>query len=119
MEDSPGFKSRLREHLTLDFAVDVSHVLLNVEGVWTATSCGTHKEFTGCVLESIEFLRVLVELQVPELLLLNTSLVGLEVVHEVFNLLNLGLGVGVENHSEIFHQTEVSTHGISKASELT
>jgi hypothetical protein len=93
MENSPGFKSRLSKHFTLDLTVDVPHILLDVEGVWTSTSGGSHKEFSSGVLESIEFLRCLVELQVPELLLLDASLVSLEVMHQVFDLLNFGFGI--------------------------
>jgi len=95
MEDSPGFESRLSEHLSLDLAINVPHVLLDVECVRSSTSGGAHKEFTGCILESREFLGCLIELQVPELLLLNAFLIRLEVVHKVFDLLHLGLGIRV------------------------
>jgi len=113
VEDSPGLESRLSKHLTLDFTVDVPHVLLNIESVRTSTCCRAHKEFTGSILESRELRRVLIELQVPELLLLNTFLVCLEVVHKVFDLLNFSLSIGVKNNGKVLHQAEVSTHSIS------
>ena len=118
MENTPGLEGRLSEHFSLDLAIDVSHVLLDVEGVRTSTSCGTHKEFTGSILESREFRWVLVELQVPELLLLDAFCICLEVVHKILDLLNFSLSVSVKNNSEVLHQSEVSAHGISQTSEL-
>jgi len=64
-EDAPGFQSWLGEHLALDLSVDVAHVLLNVERVGVAACRRSHEEFSSIVLESFEFARVLVELQVP------------------------------------------------------
>jgi hypothetical protein len=119
VENSPGLESRLREHLSLDLAINVSHVLLDVEGVRTSTSCWTHKAVTGSILESREFRWVLIELQVPELLLLDTFCICLEVVHKVFDLLNFGLSIGVKDNSKVLHQSEVSAHSISQAGELT
>ena len=118
MENSPGFECWLREHLSLDLAVDFSHVLLDVESVRTSTSCWAHKEFSCAILESIEFLWIFIELQVPLLLLLDAFLICLEVLHQVLDLLDFGLSIGVKNNSEILHQAEVCTHGISKSSEL-
>jgi hypothetical protein len=56
---------------------------------------------------------------VPERLLLLALLVGLEVVHEVLDLLDLGFGIGVDDLSEILHETEVSTHRVSQSCQLT
>lgn len=117
-EDAPRLESGLGEHLALDFAVNVAHVLLDVERVWTATSRRSHEEFPSRILESVEFRWVLVELQVPQLLFLHTLRVGLEVRHEVLDFLNLGLGIRVQYHSKVLHQAEVRTHRISEARQL-
>ena len=74
VEDTPGLERRLREHLSLDFAVDLSCILLDVEGGWVATGAGSHEEVSSLVLVAGEFRRVLVELQVPQLLLLQLPL---------------------------------------------
>lgn len=66
----------------------------------------------------MEFLRVLVELQVPECLFLLTLLVGLEVVHQVFDLLDLRFSISVDDLGKILHETEVSTHRVSQPSQL-
>jgi len=102
----------------LDLAVDFSRVLFDVERDRCTTGSGAHKEITCIVLEALELLRVLVELQVPELLLLNTLGVVLEAVHQVFDLLDLGLGVRVHNAGKVLHQIEVGTHGISQSCQL-
>lgn len=70
------------------------------------------------ILEALEFLRVLVELQVPERLLLLTLLVGLEVVHQVLDLLDLRFSISVDDLGKILHETEVSTHGVGKPCQL-
>ena len=64
-------------------------------------------------------MRGLIELQVPQSLLLLTLLVGLKVVHQVFNLLDLRIGIGVDDLCKILHETEVRTHGVGKPSQLT
>lgn len=63
-------------------------------------------------------MRVLTELQVPQLLLFDTLRVGLEVVHQVCDLLDLGLSVRVHNACHVLHQVEVGSHGVSQASQL-
>ena len=70
------------------------------------------------VLIAREFLRVLIELQVPQLLLLLALRVLLEVLHKVLDLLNLRIGVGVQDLSKVFHQMEVCSHGISQSCQL-
>ena len=117
-EDAPCLKGGLGEHLALDFAVNITHVLLDVERVRTATSRRSHEEFSSRILESVEFRWVLVELQVPQLLFLHALRVGLEVGHEVFDLLDLGLGIRVQDHSQVLHQAEVRTHRIGEARQL-
>lgn len=54
----------------------------------------------------------------PQLLLLNALLVFLEVLHQVFNFLDLSFGIRVNDLREIFHKTEICSHGISKARQL-
>ena len=118
MEDTPGLERRLREHLSLDFAVDLSCILLDVEGGWVATGAGSHEEVSSLVLVAREFRRILVELQVPQLLLLLALRVLLEVLHKVLDLLNLRIGVGVQDLSKVFHKMEVCSHGISQSCQL-
>ena len=71
------------------------------------------------ILEAIEFLRVLIELQVPQLLFLLALRVFLEVFHEIFDLLDLRFGIGVQDLSKVFHEMEVCSHGISQTCQLT
>ena len=83
-----------------------------------ARAC-THLKSAWRVLEAIESLRVLVDLHVPETLLLDALGVCLEVLHQVLDLSNLGVRVRVHNHSKILHEAEVGAHGISQAGQLT
>ena len=71
------------------------------------------------VLIAREFLRVLIELQVPQLLLLLALSVLLEVLHEVLDLLDLRFGIGMQDLSKVFHQMEVCSHSISQTCQLT
>ena len=75
-------------------------------------------EAAWSVLEALQLLRVLVELQVPQLLLLDAFGVRLEVLHQVLDLLNLGISVGVHDLGQILHEAEVGAHGISQAGQL-
>jgi len=61
IEDTPSLKSRLGKHFTLDLAVNIAHVLLNVKGVRVSICGGTHEKFSSIELKSIESTRVLVE----------------------------------------------------------
>ena len=70
------------------------------------------------VLIAREFLRVLIELQVPQLLLLLALRVLLEVLHEVLDLLDLRFGIGMQDLSKVFHQMEVCSHTISQTCQL-
>ena len=119
MEDAPRLELRLREHLALDLTVQIARISLNVDRLGSAAGTSSHLEPAGRVLESLQLLRILVELEMPKLLLLLTLLVGLEVVHQVLDLPDLRVGVGVHDLSQILHQAEVSTHGISQARQLT
>lgn len=113
MEDGPIFQLRLSKHLALDLSIDFTCTLLDVEAVRSATCVRAHEETAGIVLKALEFLRVLVELQVPKLLLLDTLFVSLEVLHQIFYLLDLRIGVCVHDLCKVLHQTEVGTHCIS------
>jgi len=119
MENGPILKLRLSKHLALDLSIDFTSTLFNVKTVRSATGIRTHQETTGIVLKALEFLRILVELQVPKLLLLDALLVCLEMLHQVLNLLNLGISISVDDLCKILHETEVSTHSISQPSQLT
>jgi hypothetical protein len=119
VEDGPIFQLRLSEHLALDLTIDFTCTLLYIETVRSATSIRAHQETTSIVLEALEFLGVLVELQVPKLLLFDAFFVCLKVLHQVFNLLNFRISVCVHDLCKILHQTEVSTHSISQTSQLT
>lgn len=119
MEDGPLFKLRLSEHFALDLSIDFTRTLFDIKAVWSTTSIWTHQETTGIVLEALKFLRVLIELQVPKLLLLNAFFVCLEVLHQVFDLLDFCISVSVNDLCKVLHQTEVGTHSVSQASQLT
>lgn len=115
VEDRPIFKLSLGEHLPLNLAINFSSTLFDVEAVRNTTCVRPHQEFAGLVLETLEFLGVLIKLQVPKLLFLNTLFIGLEVVHQVFDLLYFGFCIGVNDLGEILHQAEICTHSISQA----
>lgn len=119
MEDGPILELHLGEHLALDLAIDLTSTLLNVKARWCTTSIGTHEEISSVVLVALELLGVLVELEMPEGLLLNALLVGLEVVHQVLDLLDLSLSVGVHDLGQVLHQPEVSSHRIGQTRNLT
>lgn len=103
VENAPSLEISLRKHLPLDLAVNIAHVLLNVESIWSTRRPRSHEKFARSVLEASELLRLLVKLQIPQLLLLNALLVLLEVLHQVFDFLDFGFGIGVQDHCKIFH----------------
>ena len=119
MEDGPILELHLSEHLALDLAIDLTSTLLNVEARWRTTSIGTHKKISSVVLVALELLRILVELEMPGGLLLLALLVGLEVVHQVLDLLDLSFSIGMHNLGQVLHQSEVSSHSISQTRQLT
>ena len=119
VEDAPRPEGWLCEHLALDLAVKITSVRLDVDRLRSAACACTHLELAWRVLEAIESLRVLVDLHVPETLLLDALGVCLEVLHQVLDLLNLSVGVRVHDHSKILHKAEVGAHGISQAGQLT
>ena len=103
IKDGPLFELRLSEHLALDLAIDFTRTLLDIEAVRSATSVRAHQETTGIVLEALKFLRVLIELQVPKLLLLNAFFICLEVLHQVFDLLNFRISISVHDLCKVLH----------------
>lgn len=72
MENGPFCKWRLSEHLTLDLPVNITCRRFNVERIWSTISSGTHKQFACIVLETLNLLRCVFKLHVPEILLLDT-----------------------------------------------
>lgn len=119
MEYSPCFHGWLREHLALDFSFEVTRVGLDVNLLRSAARACTHLELAGSILETTELMWILVDFHMPELLLLDALFVCLEVVHQVFDLLDFGISIGMHNHGKILHEAEVGTHGVSQASQLT
>lgn len=119
VEDAPSSQGRLREHLALNLAIQVSSIRLDVDRCRSATSAGSHLELAGCVLEAAQRAWHIVDLHVPQLLLLDALGVCLEVIHQVLDLLDLGVGIRVHDHCKVLHQAEISAHGISQARQLT
>jgi len=118
VKDAPRLQLGLSEHLALDLAVDLSRVFLNVERDRCTTGAWTHHEIACFVFEPAQLLRILIELEVPKLLLLDTFRIGLEMGHQVLDLLDLGFRVGVHNLGKVLHQVEVRAHCISQAGQL-
>jgi len=119
VEYSPGLESWLSEHLCLDLSVNLSGILFDVELVWCTAGGGSHDQVSSIIFEALELSRSVLELQMPLLLLFLALLVGSESLEEVLALLHFLLSVGVDDLSEIFHQTEVGSHGVCQPSELT
>jgi len=119
VEYSPGLESWLSEHLCLDLSVNLSGILFDVELVWCTAGGGSHDQVSSIIFEALELSRSVFELQMPLLLLFLALLVGRESLEEVLALLHFLLSVGVDDLSEIFHQTEVGSHGVRQPSELT
>jgi hypothetical protein len=78
VEDPPSLESRLLEHLVLDLSVDVPCRCLDVEGISVSATFGAHHHLTRLVLEALELSGVLLELEMPKLLLLLTLGIGVE-----------------------------------------
>ena len=112
MEDAPSFESWLGEHLGLDLAIYLTSISLDVKGVWSSTIGGTHDQVTSFILEARYLSWILVELEMPLLLFLDTFLVGSKCGEEVLALLNLLVSVGVHYLSQVLHQPEVGAHSI-------
>lgn len=119
IKHTPSFEGCLGKHFALDLAIDLTSVLLNIEAHGRTIRTRTHQEITCFILESLKFLRIFVELQVPHFLLLDTFSISLEVTHEVFNLFDLGFSIGVQDDCKVLHQVEVGSHRVSQAGQLT
>ena len=114
MKDAPGGQGRLRVHLALNLSIQVTCIRLDVNRLRSSARASSHLEPARRVLEALKLLRVLVELQVPEALLLDALSIRLEVLHQVLDLLNFGIGVRVHDLGKIFHEAEVGAHGVSQ-----
>ena len=99
MEDSPFGQSWLVEHLVLDLPVDLSGTSFNVEGVSLATAFGSHDHVSSLVLVAFEWSWVILELEVPQLLLLKALRMRVEDLEKVLALSYLPVSVGVNNLS--------------------
>lgn len=119
MEYSPLVHCRLTEHLGLSLAIKLSGALLDVELVWCSRTGRTHHEVASIVLVSTELRRDVLELDVPSLGLLFAFLVLGERLEQMLALLDLLLGVAVNNLGEVLHEPEVSSHLIGQTCELT
>lgn len=118
VEDSPSLESWLGEHLGLNLSVELTSAPLDVERVWSSACCRTHDQVASVILVTLELSWSIHELQVPLLLLLLALFVCCESAEEVLAFLHLLVGVSVHDLSQILHQPKVSTHRISKTSEL-
>lgn len=118
VEDTPGFESRLSEHLGLDLPVQLTSTSLDIERVWCTAAGGAHDQITSIILVTWYLSWALTELQVPLLLLLLALLILSEGSEESFAFLHFPVSVGMDDLGEILHEAEVSTHGISESSEL-
>lgn len=55
----------------------------------------------------------------PKLLLFDAFFIRLKVLHQVFDLLYLRIGISVNDLCKVLHQTEVGTHSVSQTCQLT
>lgn len=118
VEDPPSFEGRLVEHLVLDLSVDLSGAGFDVKCVPLSAALGTHDHVACLVLEALKLSRVVNELEMPQLLLLEALGVGVEYLQQVLAFANLSVGVCVHNLSEVFHQSEVSSHRVGEPRDL-
>lgn len=119
VEDAPAVQSGLAEHLGLDLAVQLTGALLDIESVWSSACGGPHHEITSVVLVAGNLSWSVTELKVPGLLLLLALLVLGKRGEEILALRGLLLGVGVDDLGQILHESEVGTHSVRQASQLT
>lgn len=99
MENTPSLQLCLAEHLSLNLPINLTHVLLNVKWDWCSTWSCSHQQLSSLILEALQLLRLLSELQMPELLLLNTFGIGLKVGHQVLDFFDLGVSICMHNLS--------------------
>lgn len=118
MKDGPSLESWLFIHLVLDLAVNLSSALLNVEGVSLSTSLGSHHHVTSLELVSFELSRVVLEFQMPELLLLDTLGMRVEDFQEILAFSYFPVSIGVDYFGKILHESEITSHRIGETSDL-
>ena len=118
MEYAPSLQLGLAEHLSLNLTVDFTHVLLNIKRDRSTTRTSSHEKLASLILVSPQLLWSFGEFQVPELLLLLTLHIGLEVLHQILDLFDFGVSICMNNLSQILHKAEIGTHGISQSCQL-
>jgi hypothetical protein len=118
VEDSPGLESWLSKHFGLDLTIKLTSTLLDVESVWSPAACCTHHQVASVILEACDLSWSIHELQMPLLLLFSALFISCEGAEEILALLHFLVSIGMHDLGEIFHEPEVSTHSISKTSEL-
>lgn len=118
MEDTPGLERWLSQHLGLDLAIKLTGALLDVESVWCSAARRAHHQVASVILEARQLGWCVLELEMPSLLLLLALLILIEGGEEILALLDLLVSVGVDDLGKIFHQSEVSAHGIGQTREL-
>lgn len=119
VEDTPGLKSWLGEHLGLDLSVQLTSTTFDVELVRCSTCICAHHEITSIVFVSWNLGWVFFECQVPLLLLLLALLVLSEGLEKVLAFVDFAVSVGVDDLGEILHEAEIGTHTIGESCELT
>lgn len=119
VEDTPALHAWLGKHFGLDLAIEVTSTPLDVELIRSTRGCRTHDEVAGVVLVALKLSRVVRELEMPLLLLLLALLILSECLEKTLALLDLLFSVGVHDLGKVLHETEVSSHDISEACELT
>jgi hypothetical protein len=118
MEYSPGFEGWLSKHFCLNLSINLSGILFDVKLVWCTACGGSHNQVSSIIFEASELSWSVLELKMPLLLLFLAFLVGCEGFEKVLAFFNFLLSIGMDNLGEIFHQTEIGSHGVCQPSEL-
>jgi len=118
MEDTPYLESWLFKHLVLDFPVDLTSALLNVECIPVTAAFGSHDHLASLVLESLELSRVFLEFEMPKFLLLLAFRVGVEDFKQILAFSYFPVSISMNNLSKVFHESEVCSHCIGQSSDL-
>lgn len=113
MEDAPNLERRLLIHLILDLAINISCTLFNIKGISLSTAFGAHYHVASLVFVAFKSCRVILELKVPKLLLLDTLRICLKDFKQILAFFDLSVCIGMDNLSKILHQPEISSHRIS------
>lgn len=118
MEDTPLHQWRLGEHLGLNFSIELSRALLDIHFIWSSRTWRTHDEVASIIFVSSGLDRSFLEFDVPVLGLLFALVVSSERLEQIGALFYLLLGSGVNDLSEIFHESEVWSHLVSQTCQL-